>query len=46
VGKMDGVTNENPYHDEVEATFDDSKEWLRLQNYRDDLYWQKLKLSL
>lgn len=35
-----------PYQDEVEAAFDESKERLRLQNYRDDLYWQKLKLSL
>jgi transposase InsO family protein len=35
-----------PYQDEVEAAFDDSKERLRLQNYRDNLYWQKLKLSL
>ena len=34
------------YRDEVEAAFDESKERLRLQNYRDDLYWQKLKLSL
>jgi hypothetical protein len=35
-----------PYHDEVEAVFDESKERIRLQNYRDDLYSQKLKLSL
>jgi hypothetical protein len=35
-----------PYHDEVEAAFDESKERLRLQNYKDDLYWQKLKRSL
>ena len=35
-----------PYQDEVEAAFDESKERLRLQNYKDDLYWQKLKLSL
>lgn len=35
-----------PYHDEIEAAFDESKERLRLQNYRDDLYWQKLKRSL
>lgn len=27
-----------PYHDEVEAAFDESKERLRLQNYRHDLY--------
>ncbi|MDQ4119991.1 MAG: IS481 family transposase [Acidobacteriota bacterium] len=37
---------QTPYHDEVEAMFDESKERLRLQNYRDDLYCQKLKLSL
>ncbi len=35
-----------PYHDEVETAFNSSKERLRLQNYKDDLYWQKLKLSL
>jgi len=34
---------QTPYHDE--AAFDESKERLRLQNYRDDLYWQKLKQS-
>jgi len=37
---------QTPYHDEVEAAFDTSEERLRLQNYRDDLYWQKLKGSL
>jgi len=35
-----------PYRDEVEATFNESKERLRLQNYKDDLYWQELKRSL
>lgn len=37
---------QTPYRDEVEAAFDESKERLRLQNYKDDLYWQKLKRSL
>lgn len=32
-----------PYQDEVEALYDESKEPLRLQNYKDDLLLQKLK---
>lgn len=44
--KWNELVMKTPYHDEVEAAFDESKERLRLQNYRDDLYWQKLKLSL
>lgn len=35
-----------PYTDEVIALYDDSSERLRLQNYREDLYWQELKRSL
>jgi transposase InsO family protein len=44
--KWGGLFMQTPYHDEVEAAFDESKERLRLQNYKDDLYWQKLKRSL
>ncbi len=44
--KWNDLVMQTPYQDEVEAAFDDSKERLRLQNYRNDLYWQKLKLSL
>lgn len=35
-----------PYQDEVEALYDESKEPLRLQNYKDDLLLQKLKRCL
>jgi hypothetical protein len=34
------------FTDEVIAMFNDSKEHLRLQSYKEDLYWQKLKRSL
>lgn len=43
--KWNELVIKTPYHDEVEAAFDESKERIRLQNYKDDLYWQKLKLS-
>lgn len=42
-GSLNGKT---PFTDEVIAKYDDSKEPLRLQNYREDLYWQKLKRSV
>jgi hypothetical protein len=35
-----------PYRDEVEALFDETKEPLRLQNYKDDLLLLKLKRSM
>lgn len=44
--KWNELVMKTTYRDEVEAAFDESKERLRLQNYKDDLYWQKLKLSL
>ncbi len=44
--KWNELAIKTPYRDEVEAAFDESKERLRLQNYKDDLYCQKLKLSL
>jgi hypothetical protein len=44
--KWNELAIKTPYRDEVEAAFDESKERLQLQNYRDDLYWQKLKRSL
>jgi transposase InsO family protein len=44
--KWNELSMKTPYRDEVEAAFDSSKERLRLQNYRDDLYWQNLKRSL
>lgn len=44
--KWNELAIKTPYRDEVEAAFDESKERLRLQNYKDDLYWQKLKRSL
>ncbi len=36
--KWNELSMKTPYQDEVEAAFDESKERLRLQNYRDDLY--------
>ena len=44
--KWTELVMKTPYQDEVEAAVDESKERLRLQNYKDDLYWQNLKLSL
>lgn len=41
--KWQDLSMKTPYRDEVEAAFDETKERLRLQNYKDDLYWQKLK---
>ncbi|CAN5660744.1 hypothetical protein BH20ACI4_BH20ACI4_13960 [soil metagenome] len=38
--------NENTIHSAVGRMYDNSKEHLRLQNYREDLYWVKLKRSL
>ncbi len=40
------LAGKTPYSDDVFAMYDETKERLRLQNYRDDLYCQKLKLSL
>jgi hypothetical protein len=44
--KWNELVMKTPYNDEVEAALDEPKKRLRLQNYKDDLYWQKLKLSL
>jgi len=44
--KWNELAIKTPYRDEVEAVFDESKERLQLQNYTDDLYWQKLKRPL
>lgn len=41
--KSNELVMKTPYHDEVETAFDESKERLRLQNYKDDLNWQKLR---
>jgi transposase InsO family protein len=40
------LAGKTPYSDDVFAMYDQTKERLRLQNYKDDLYCQKLKLSL
>lgn len=38
--KWNALSMKTPYQDEIEVAFDESKERLRLQNYRDDLYFQ------
>lgn len=40
------LASKTHFTDEVIAKYEDSKEPLRLQNYREDLYWQKLKRSV
>lgn len=40
------LAGQRPLTDEVEARYDATREHLRLQNYREDLSWQKLKRAL
>lgn len=44
--KWGELLHQTPYHDEAGAMFEQSKERIRLQNYRDDLEVDKLKRSL
>lgn len=44
--KWSGLLHKTPYQDEVEASFDSSKERIRLQNFPDDLEVARLKRSL